>query len=860
MASENLNYLLSSPFENDRIKVIYFIVKHKRTEFADVLKKIADEDESLNVRYYARKACSFLDSITDQQSREAEIDSELEKQSVRRKAIQEKISSLGDSEKVEERIIAVRGAVKYKIDGFLEFLMRRLILETDENVVATIIKSMGYAEDYRVTDILLKYLGNPDYRIAANAIEALGVLNDPKAFPHVVSLLNNKDNRITANIIEYLKKYDVESALKLLSEMVDFPSDAMADSAVFVLAGFKSKRVLPLLEKLRTHRNQTIALKADAAFKAINSDGENDISIDTLVKNIEMPAPPDKVISEAAAAEKNEGEEKIENIRKLLANPADPKISSVLDDILKTEKDEYVLAYAISACSKIQSGNKNISTLKKFLSHSNPRIKANTIEVLGAIEGVDLLSILKPLLKDKNNRVRANAIVALRKYPNVDHVSLVGEMIKSGEKLMITSAIYSIIQIKEDTIGLLKDLVKSTDEEIKERALSALDFLGNDLNDLNAKKLLNELGIGNKNVAKSAEYIFSKTVLDQLDVAYKDNIADVNLIPAKKKPLEDTISAVRSWFSDNLSAILNILILLIVISAGFLSWPYVSSFEYKKFFSSISFFRGQTEFAMTIFYTSNLDQIFKSADPNGRKNDKVNKLKNLIQNEMDASQKNNTILLCLDAGTLLTDTAENNVNTEPVYEFLNQMKYSAVVPGARDLNYCFNYMQAAPSNFALPVICSHVIGKDSKPPSFIKQFYFLNKSNFNVCVLGFTDAAGAPQGVMRNFKFVDCVKAADKILSTDNIKPSEYNLLVGLMHYNFDYTREFTDKIANFDVVVNLGNDFRKSQPTNYFKTGSTYVLPSKFSSTSAYYGKFEFKYDKKTRSVKEPRWLLNEL
>lgn len=859
MASENLNYLLSSPFENDRIKVIYFIVKHRRTEFSDVLKKIADEDESLNVRYYARKACAFLDSITAQENREAEISSELEKESVRRKAIQEKIGSLGDSEKAEERIIAVRGAVKYRIDGLLEFLMRRLILESDENVVATIIKSLGYTENSLVTDILIKYLASPDYRIAANAIEALGVLGDPKAFPHVVALLNNRDNRITANIIEYLKKYDVESALKLLEEMVDFPSDAMADSAVFVLSGFKSRRVLPLLEKLRVHRNQTIALKADAAFKAINSDGENEISIDTLIKNIEMPAPPDKTMEAAATPEKNEGEEKIEKIRNMISNPADPKVASDLDDILKNEKDEYVLAYAISACSKLQ-GTKNLSTLKKFLGHPNPRIKANTVEVIGTIEGADLLSVLKPLLKDKNNRVRANAIVALKKYPNIDHVSLIGEMIKSGEKLMVTSAIYSIIQIKGDTIELLKDLVKAEDEEVRERALSALDFLGNDLNDLNAKKLLNDLGIGTKNVAKSAEYIFSKTVLDQLDVAYKDNLSDVSLIPAKKKPLEDTVSAVKTWFSDNLSAILNILILLIVLSAGFLSWPYVSSFEYKKFFSSISLFRGQTEFPITIFYTSNLDQIFKSSTPTLRKNDKINKLKNLIQNETDACAKTNTILLCFDAGTILTETAENNINTEPVFEFLNQMKYSAVVPGGRDLNYCFNYLAAAPTNFILPVLCSHVIGKDSKPPSFIKQFSFVNKPNFNVCTLGFCDAAGAPQNVSRNYKFVDCIKAADKILSPENVKPSEYNLLIGLMHYNFDYTREFTDKVANFDVIINLGNDFRKSQPTNYFKTGSTYVLPSKYSQNSAYCGKFEFKYDKKSRSVKDPRWSLNEL
>ncbi|HNY11129.1 MAG TPA: HEAT repeat domain-containing protein, partial [Candidatus Wallbacteria bacterium] len=554
MSSQNLEYLLSSPFENDRIKVIYFIVKNKRVEFSGMLKKMAASDESLNVRYYARKAFSFLESLNEE-SREETIESGgSDEQAIRQKAIRDKILELGESENPENRMKAVRAAIKYKVEGSLEFLMRRLLIETDENVVATIIKSLGATGDKSCTNILIKYLKNADYRIVANSIEALAMLEDERSFPYVISLLSapSQDNRITANIIEYLKKYDIERAMALLEEMIKFPSDAMVDSAVFVLAGFKSKKVVPLLEQIKNHKNTVIAKKAEAAIKLINSSGGQDISIETLAHNISMPP----AISQNVP-EKSESEKKIELIRNMLSNPTDQKVINELSAVLKNEKDEYVLAYAITACSKVQ-GTRNISTLKKFLSHENPRIRANTVEVLGELEGIDLLSLMKPLLKDANNRVRANAIVALKKYPNIDHVSLISEMIKSNDKLMVTSAIYSIIQIKADTIELLKDLVKNPDEEIKERAMSALDFLGNDLNDLNAKKLLNELGIGTKNISKSAEYIFSKTVLDQLDVAYNDNISDVSLLSNKKKEENFSMNDLKRWWDLNSAPIMNV--------------------------------------------------------------------------------------------------------------------------------------------------------------------------------------------------------------------------------------------------------------------------------------------------------------
>jgi len=865
MSSQNLEYLLSSPFENDRIKVIYFIVKNKRGEFSGILKKMAASDESLNVRYYARKAFSFLESLTEE-AREETIESNAsDEQAIRAKAVRDKIFELSESENPEDRMKAVRASIKYKIEGNLEFLMRRLLIEADENVVATIIKSLGATSDKSCTNILIKYLKNDDYRIVANAIEALAMLEDERSFPYVVSLLGapSQDNRITANIIEYLKKYDVERALALLEEMIKFPSDAMVDSAIFVLAGFKSKKVVPLLEQIKNHKNQSIAKKAENAIKLINSSGASDISIETLAHNISMPAPSPEVLSQSVP-EKSESDKKIEHIRNMLSTPADSKVVAELASILKNEKDEFVLAYAITACSKVQ-GTRNISTLKKFLSHENPRIRANTVEVLGELEGVDLLSLMKPLLKDANNRVRANAIVALKKYPNIDHVALINEMIKSSDKLMVTSAIYSIIQIKGDTIELLRDLVKNTDEEIKERAMSALDFLGNDLNDLNAKKLLNELGIGTKNISKSAEYIFSKTVLDQLDVAYNDNLSDVNLLSRKKKEEGFSAKDLKRWLDINSSAIMNVALIVLVLTAGYFAWDYVSTINVSQTFtqtvSSINPFKTPNEQKITILYTSNLYEIAGPA----KKTAAVAKLKQAVEQHRSEAEKTNSALLLFDIGNSAFENTEvAAVNSEDGFNLLNEMNFSAISLGGKDMGFCFNFLEPVSKKFKPPVVCSHVFSiKNGEPPEYLKQKAFITAGGLKFCVLGFTDAsitAKLPAAISKNFAFKDPVKMAEKICLPENLKPSDYNILIALSHNETDYTRESLSKAAAFDIIIDAGNSVKKNLPTSLVQAGSTYILPSKIKPANAYYGKFEFKYDRKIKNIKDPVWSLFEL
>jgi adenylate cyclase len=93
----------------------------------------------------------------------------------------------------------------------------------------------------------------------------------------------------------------------------------------------------------------------------------------------------------------------------------DERIGPVLQKIMETTKNKHVLATAIKAVSSQQS-QISADFLKQFLSDSDSRVRANTIETLDQLGGEKYLKIIEPFVYDTNSRVRANASVAMWKW------------------------------------------------------------------------------------------------------------------------------------------------------------------------------------------------------------------------------------------------------------------------------------------------------------------------------------------------------------------------------------------------------------------------------------------------------------
>ncbi len=110
----------------------------------------------------------------------------------------------------------------------------------------------------------------------------------------------------------------------------------------------------------------------------------------------------------------------------------DERIGPVLQRIMETTTNQRILATAIKAASNEQSLI-SADFLKQFLSHSDSRVRANTIESLDQLGGEKYLKIIEPFVYDKNSRVRANASVAMWKWGRFEIGSIL-ERLSYGTK------------------------------------------------------------------------------------------------------------------------------------------------------------------------------------------------------------------------------------------------------------------------------------------------------------------------------------------------------------------------------------------------------------------------------------------
>lgn len=132
------------------------------------------------------------------------------------------------------------------------FLAQFIENEEDENVRATIIKTIGRLGDPKMIPIIANYLNDDIERVRANTIEALENFDTKDTIPLVAPLLNDSNNRVKANAIKFLLKkgkdqLNVSSGYKELEKMITSENEWMRASAAFVLGEIKDKNSVLLL-------------------------------------------------------------------------------------------------------------------------------------------------------------------------------------------------------------------------------------------------------------------------------------------------------------------------------------------------------------------------------------------------------------------------------------------------------------------------------------------------------------------------------------------------------------------------------------------------------------------------------------
>lgn len=122
-------------------------------------------------------------------------------------------------------------------------------------------------------------------------------------------------------------------------------------------------------------------------------------------------------------------------------------------------------------------GRKLIPVLMLGLEDDDPRIVANTIEVIGEIRNLENVKLLSPYLSWNDNRIRAQAIIALYHYPKMKKECrrVLHAMLESPSINFVVSGLYAVGRLKLKF--LREQIIKymhSKDTHIRRNAILAL--------------------------------------------------------------------------------------------------------------------------------------------------------------------------------------------------------------------------------------------------------------------------------------------------------------------------------------------------------------------------------------------------
>lgn len=241
---------LDAPDPNVRVRAVVFLAKSQDRRAVAFLEKAASEDESPQVRYYARKGIAHLMAVTAGPATGAAPKPAAP-------APGPDITALAPAQ-VEQnlasadqwtRLQTVRAIERFAAREYVPLLIRRLGVEDNRQVLSALLLAAGKVGGEEGGAAILPFLKHEDARVRANAIEAVDALGDEAFLVHLIPFLRDPDNRCRANAVLALRRYGRVNVFKTLEDMLRAPEVWMQDSATFVLGRMGSgPKVFELLQ------------------------------------------------------------------------------------------------------------------------------------------------------------------------------------------------------------------------------------------------------------------------------------------------------------------------------------------------------------------------------------------------------------------------------------------------------------------------------------------------------------------------------------------------------------------------------------------------------------------------------------
>lgn len=483
---------LKSPLEGERERAVQALVRSKDIRAAEVLQRVIDTDESVAVRYLAKKGLFFLRKQMGASEASASPAADPPADGVAGKL--KKILEVGQD---AQKIKLLKGLTGRKLTQVLPTLLEHDAAGESPEVRSNLVMAVGILGAEAELGYVKAFLDDADPRVRANTIEALEFLGTPKAYPLVVKMLPDEDNRIRANAIKALRHYGKVNCLALLEKMLQSKKLWMRDSAAYALGLVGGEGALPMLldalkdvepsvrEKARRGIEQLAEggdadaqqalrkLKADAAGEVEVDDDPEDHSIEGFFTDEQSKM--SFVIPQNDPLYAEDPQERLAAVTEIAETRAADRVPALLD-AARREGDGLVRAKMVIELGRL-GGPEVVDELLPFLDDGVDRVRANAIEALAMADLSSAAPHLARMLDDPNNRARGNAVVALKDAPGVDIVPALRAMIDSPVTLMRKSAFYALAEIGDARVGpLIEVLLEDNEEDLRLKARGYLSM------------------------------------------------------------------------------------------------------------------------------------------------------------------------------------------------------------------------------------------------------------------------------------------------------------------------------------------------------------------------------------------------
>lgn len=481
---DNYDELLTSGDESERKKAIIFLARNPTMDNLTVLKDLAESDESVEVRFFARKAVDVV-----KKSLKLRVTEDTNQPP-------EGIPGYPRNGGVRDKLSAIQHIIDNGAADSMPEIIDAMKSETDPAVLSAMLIVTGKFGGESEAGLVVPFLEHANPRVRANAIESLEMTGSVKVYPHIIARLDDEDNRVRANAVKALKNLGSANTLKILRAMVNSGRVSMQASAAYAFQFFPSEENAELLAKLYEIDNQSVK---NNAIKSLKKFSEKKMALaDTLINKIDPAAAlfednldnfEREIMSASKSAAGGGGKEnaaspledpdpsrRLAAISSAMKNDA-PNAGSLFFDLLKKEKDNKILATLIINLGRLQY-RPSLPMITDYLGAADDRCRANAVEAIKLIDDRDALKKVVPLLNDHNNRVKANAIIALKGNKVVDTMKPLREMVASQDEMMQRSAFYTITELEDERcFELLLDLEKSKFKEVAANATGCINAI-----------------------------------------------------------------------------------------------------------------------------------------------------------------------------------------------------------------------------------------------------------------------------------------------------------------------------------------------------------------------------------------------